>query len=153
MGRRRAGSARFLAAIGVAALVGTCGIAMAAAQTASSARQSATALYKDPSASVEARVEDLLKRMTLEEKAAQLVTLWEQKAKVQTDAGVFSPEEASQNFPNGIGQFARAVLPRRTRVLPVLLPEASTATPATLRNTSMRLSAGRSSVPGSAFRS
>ncbi len=107
MGRRRAGSARFLAAISVAALVGTCGVAMAAAQTASSARQSATALYKDPSASVEARVEDLLKRMTLEEKAAQLVTLWEQKAKVQTDAGVFSPEEASQNFPNGIGQLAR----------------------------------------------
>ena len=35
------------------------------------------------------------------------MTLWEHKAKIQTDAGVFSPEEASQNFPNGIGQFAR----------------------------------------------
>ena len=107
MGRRRAGRVRFLAAISVAALVGTCGVAMAAAQTAPSARASAAPLYKDPSKPVEARVEDLLKRMTLEEKAAQLITLWEQKAKVQTDAGVFSPEEASLNFPNGIGQFAR----------------------------------------------
>ena len=103
MAKRRAGGLHLLAAISVAALAGTCGTAMAA-QTASS---NAAPLYKDPSKPVEARVEDLLKRMTLQEKAAQLVTLWEQKAKVQTDAGVFSPEEASQNFPNGIGQFAR----------------------------------------------
>lgn len=106
MGRRKAGGMHVLAAIGVAALVGICGAAVAA-QTAPSSRSTDIPLYKDPSKSVEARVEDLLKRMTLEEKAAQLVTLWEQKAKVQTDAGVFSPEEASQNFPDGIGQFAR----------------------------------------------
>ena len=106
MSRRKAGGMHVLAAIGVAALVGVCGAAVAA-QTVSSTRSTAAPLYKDPSRPVEARVEDLLKRMTLEEKAAQLITLWEQKAKVQTDAGVFSPEEASQNFPDGIGQFAR----------------------------------------------
>ena len=107
MSRRKAGGVRVLAAISMMTLSGTCGIAMATAQAASSAQAAASPLYKDASQPVEARVEDLLKRMTLEEKAAQLMTLWEQKAKVQTDAGVFSPEEASQNFPNGIGQFAR----------------------------------------------
>lgn len=94
-----------LVGLGVAAFVGTCGVAMA--QTSSPVGTQSALQYKDPSRSVEARIEDLLKRMTLEEKAAQLMTLWEQKAKVQTEAGVFSPEEASQNFPNGIGQFAR----------------------------------------------
>jgi len=70
-------------------------------------RGAATPVYKDPSKPVDARVEDLLKRMTLEEKQAQLITLWEQKAKIQTDDGHFDPAEASQNFPNGIGQLAR----------------------------------------------
>lgn len=106
MGRRRAGGVHLLAAISVAAFVGTCGVAVAA-QTAPSAQVLASPLYKDPSQPIDARVEDLLQRMTLEEKTAQLLTLWEQKAKVQTDAGFFSPEKASQNFPSGIGQFAR----------------------------------------------
>jgi beta-glucosidase len=65
------------------------------------------AIYKDASKPVDARVEDLLRRMTLEEKAAQLITLWEQKEKVQTSAGAFDPAKASANFPNGIGQIAR----------------------------------------------
>lgn len=64
-------------------------------------------LYKDPRQPVERRVDDLLRRMTLEEKVAQLLTLWEQKAKVQTPDGRFSPEAASAAFPNGIGGFAR----------------------------------------------
>ena len=67
----------------------------------------AVLLYKDPSQPVERRVEDLLARMTLEEKVAQLETLWESKAKLQTADGQFSPELASKNFPNGIGGFAR----------------------------------------------
>lgn len=64
-------------------------------------------LYKDPRQPVELRVDDLLRRMSLEEKVAQLLTLWEQKAKVQTPDGHFSPEAASAAFPNGIGGFAR----------------------------------------------
>ena len=105
MSRRRTGGVKVLVGLGVAAFVGTCGVAMA--QTSSPVGTQTALLYKDPSQPVGARIEDLLKRMKLEEKAAQLMTLWEQKAKVQTDAGIFSPEEASQNFPNGIGQFAR----------------------------------------------
>jgi beta-glucosidase len=64
-------------------------------------------LYKDPRQAVDRRVEDLLARMTLDEKVAQLLTVWEQKAKVQTTDGHFSPDKASQAFPNGIGGFAR----------------------------------------------
>jgi beta-glucosidase len=64
-------------------------------------------LYTDASQPVEARVEDLLARMTLDEKVAQLETIWEQKAKLQTPDGRFSPELAAANFPNGIGGFAR----------------------------------------------
>lgn len=64
-------------------------------------------IYKDPRQPVEKRVNDLLARMTLDEKVAQLETVWEQKAKLQTANGTFSPEFASKNFPNGIGGFAR----------------------------------------------
>jgi beta-glucosidase len=64
-------------------------------------------LYKDPRQPVERRVEDLLSRMTLEEKVAQMVGIWEHKAKIQTADGTFSPEKASQAFPHGLGQISR----------------------------------------------
>lgn len=64
-------------------------------------------IYKDPHQPVEKRVDDLLARMTLDEKVAQLETVWENKAKLQTPKGDFSSELASSNFPNGIGGFAR----------------------------------------------
>jgi len=64
-------------------------------------------LYKDASQPVDARVQDLLGRMTLEEKAAQLIGIWLTKNKIQTVEGEFSPEEASKNFPNGLGQISR----------------------------------------------
>ena len=66
-----------------------------------------SAIYKDAAQPVERRVEDLLRRMTQDEKVAQLVAVWEQKGKIQTDDGTFSPAEASQNFPHGLGQIAR----------------------------------------------
>jgi beta-glucosidase len=80
------------------------GLANAAAM---SGAQTAAPIYKDPRQPVERRVEDLLSRMTLDEKVAQLETVWESKAKLQTADGDFSPELASRNFPNGIGGFAR----------------------------------------------
>ena len=64
-------------------------------------------VYKDPHQPVDRRVDDLLSHMTLDEKVAQLETVWESKAKLQTSDGTFSPELASKNFPNGIGGFAR----------------------------------------------
>ncbi|MBV9528452.1 MAG: glycoside hydrolase family 3 C-terminal domain-containing protein [Sphingomonas sp.] len=64
-------------------------------------------VYKDPRQPVDRRVDDLLARMTLDEKVAQLETIWEQKSKVQNPDGTFSPQAASQAFPNGIGGMAR----------------------------------------------
>jgi beta-glucosidase len=65
-------------------------------------------LYKNPSAPVEQRVEDLLSRMTLEEKIAQITTVWTRKnALLTAPNGAFDPAKATQLYPAGIGQFAR----------------------------------------------
>jgi beta-glucosidase len=85
----------------VAAIIA--GLACAGVVTAQPQRP----LYKDPAQPVEKRVDDLLSRMTLDEKVAQLETVWESKAKLQTPDGYFSPELAAKNFPNGIGGSAR----------------------------------------------
>ncbi|MEP7130908.1 MAG: glycoside hydrolase family 3 N-terminal domain-containing protein [Sphingomicrobium sp.] len=77
------------------------------APAASTNAQPQKPLYKDPRQPVERRVEDLLSRMTLDEKVAQLLTVWEQKGKIQTSDGHFSPEKAAQAFPDGIGGVAR----------------------------------------------
>lgn len=69
--------------------------------------------YKNPSLSVERRVADLLSRMTLEEKIAQLVCLWERRPQLEpqtnfaTDRGDFSPARAAEVMKHGIGQIAR----------------------------------------------
>ena len=63
-------------------------------------------LYKDPRQPVERRVDDLLARMTLEEKVAQLETVWEQKAKVQNASGRFCARVGLEDFSDGIGGFA-----------------------------------------------
>lgn len=64
-------------------------------------------LYKDASQSVAARVEDLLRRMTLEEKVAQMIGIWEKKGVIQDAEGNFSAGKASRAFPNGLGQITR----------------------------------------------
>jgi beta-glucosidase len=69
--------------------------------------------YKNPRLSVEQRVDDLLSRMTLEEKIAQLTCLWSNRPQKNaqtdfaTDRGDFSPEKAAQVMKYGIGQIAR----------------------------------------------
>ncbi len=64
-------------------------------------------LYKDASQPVAARVEDLLRRMTLEEKVAQMIGVWEKKGDIQDAKGNFSAAKASRVFPNGLGQITR----------------------------------------------
>jgi beta-glucosidase len=64
-------------------------------------------LYRDPAAPIEQRVEDLLARMTQEEKIAQLTAIWTQKNKLFGRDGRFDPAAARRLYPNGIGQFAR----------------------------------------------
>jgi beta-glucosidase len=63
--------------------------------------------YKDPRQPLEVRVSDLLARMTLEEKVAQLQGLWIKKTTIQDDQGVFSPEKAKTVMPHGLGQISR----------------------------------------------
>ena len=64
----------------------------------------ANATYKDPSASVEARVADLLSRMTIEEKTAQLIqgdiSNW-----INTTTNAFNATGLEWNFANRGGQF------------------------------------------------
>ena len=64
-------------------------------------------LYKNPNKPIDARVNDLLKRMTLEEKAAQLQTIWAERQNLETDAGVFTDAKAKELLGGGIGQVAR----------------------------------------------
>ena len=64
-------------------------------------------LYKNSAAPVDRRVEDLLARMTLEEKIAQITCLWNRKKEILTPGGDFDPVKAHQAFPAGIGQIAR----------------------------------------------
>jgi len=87
----------------------TLGVSVAALAVASAARAAPgdKPLYKDPAQSIELRVRDLLSRMTIEEKAAQLIGIWLTKAAIQTPEGDFSPEAASKNFPHGLGQVSR----------------------------------------------
>lgn len=69
--------------------------------------------YKNPNLPVDRRVADLLSRMTIEEKVAQLTCLWGNRPQVgpqtdfSTDRGEFSPAKAAEVMKYGIGQIAR----------------------------------------------
>ena len=66
--------------------------------------------YKNPSLSPERRVRDLLARMTLEEKAAQMMCVWQEKSAKLVDArGDFDFAKAKAAFKqgHGIGQVGR----------------------------------------------
>jgi beta-glucosidase len=71
--------------------------------------------YQNPNLSIDERVRDLVGRMTLEEKTAQMMCLWMQKPNDNAGipkeqlpfGGKFSPEAAKRTMPHGIGQFAR----------------------------------------------
>jgi len=63
-----------------------------------------TAIYHDPAATVDARVDDLLERMTLDEKLAQLGCLW--STDLVSDGGL-DPDAVAARMPHGIGQITR----------------------------------------------
>ncbi len=67
-------------------------------------------IYKSPSHSPSRRVKDLLARMTLEEKAAQMMCVWQKKAETLLDAeGNFDLKKARAHFKkgHGLGQVGR----------------------------------------------
>ena len=64
-------------------------------------------LYRQAAAPVDARVADLLARMTLEEKVAQLLGVWNRKREIQDAQGRFDPANAKALLGNGIGEVSR----------------------------------------------
>ena len=92
----RRGLLRWMGSASLAALVP--GQAQAAAERP---------VYRDPRAPIDLRVNDLMARMTLDEKVAQLITLSTTKKQVMDDARAFDPARADTAYPNGIGQIAR----------------------------------------------
>src|SRR5262245_58517706 len=66
--------------------------------------------YRSADVPIAARVADLLKRMTLEEKAAQMTCIWQQKAtKLLDDSGNIDLAKAREHFSHGhgLGQVGR----------------------------------------------
>lgn len=64
--------------------------------------------YKDASLSSKARAQILLEQMTLEEKVAQTLCVWESDAKMLlNEDGSWSAEKATKNYPYSIGQIGR----------------------------------------------
>jgi beta-glucosidase len=62
------------------------------------------AAYRNPELPVAKRVADLLKRMTLEEKVAQMTCVWQKKTEMLVDAdGNFDPKKAKTAFRKGYG--------------------------------------------------
>jgi beta-glucosidase len=111
-----------LAALGMAAGEAT------QAQPVAVARAMKDAPYWNAALPVEQRVEDLLARMTLEEKVAQILTIWDSKGEIQSEGDVFDPAKAAAKFPHGIGQIARPsdrAGPSSPRVVPRRSIEAS----------------------------
>jgi len=63
--------------------------------------------YLDPTLPIEVRVEDLLGRMTLEEKVAQMLSMWQTKRLIVDEQNRFDPSRAPEWFKLGIGRIER----------------------------------------------
>jgi hypothetical protein len=111
-----AASAGLLAVSGVAGTTG----AIAQSTRSEAARPMADAAYWNASLPVEQRVADLLARMTLEEKIAQITTVWTNKTQFQDAQNRFDPAIASirpRRPPPGLTVSARSPA-RRTFPVP-----------------------------------
>jgi beta-glucosidase len=80
--------------------------ALAVAQAPFAFARERPPLYKDARAPIPARVADLLARMTLGEKIAQLRGVWAGKGAMLSGLD-FDPAKATRNFPDGIGALGR----------------------------------------------
>lgn len=79
----------------------------ASAQAAQAAKPNPDAPYWNAALPVEQRVGDLLQRMTLEEKHAQMISTWLKKGEIQGAEDNFDPAKASAKYAHGIGFYTR----------------------------------------------
>jgi len=95
--------------VGVGALGAMAGRARAATadKPDSTGKPPPSAPYRNPRLSIDTRVDDLLARMTLEEKVAQMLCIWQVKPEVQTASGDFDAAKAIAKYPKGMGMVAR----------------------------------------------
>jgi beta-glucosidase len=70
-------------------------------------KEEAKADYWNPKLPVARRVDDLLARMTLEEKVAQMLCMWSAKRQMTDAQGRFAPAKAPKWFKVGIGRIER----------------------------------------------
>src|SRR5262245_11069868 len=64
-------------------------------------------LYKDPDAPLEERVDDLLRRMTIGEKIAQITSIWEAKGALLDAERRIDPSVVAARYPEGPGHVTR----------------------------------------------
>lgn len=96
------------------ALAATAALAIVSAAAFLPSRAQEALPYRDAKLPIEQRLADLISRMTLEEKVAQLEGVWENPAFMRTpesrfvdDKGTFLPERAAVLLKDGIGQMSR----------------------------------------------
>src|SRR5256884_5119098 len=82
------------------------GVALLAGTASAQARQDRVP-YRDPSLPIERRVEDLLGRMTLEEKVGQMLCLWQGKRAITDRDGRVDPARAPKWVRIGVGRIQR----------------------------------------------
>lgn len=102
--------ARHLITTGISSVVlaAAFGAAISAStQTSASAETESNAGFPIKTVSSYDRVNDLLSKMTLDEKLAQISCIWFDKKKVIEKDGSFNPEKMKKEFPEGVGCFAR----------------------------------------------
>jgi beta-glucosidase len=88
--------------------VATALLALPTVVAAQPSARAANAPYRDARLPVERRVDDLLGRMTLEEKVAQMLGIWQGKSNIIDRAtGRFDPARAPRWFRVGIGRIER----------------------------------------------
>ena len=82
--------------------------ALAGAAVCAEKAPAVPAAYRDPKLAVDARVADLLGRMTPDEKVAQLQSVnWDHTFIYDVKAKVFAPDRARKLMPHGMGQVTR----------------------------------------------
>ena len=70
-------------------------------------KPSDAAAYRDAGLSVDNRINDLLARMTVEEKVAQVTAVWNDKRRMDNDDFSFNADSARLLMPHGIGHITR----------------------------------------------